>query len=80
MEFSAYGRNDTDGESNFYIIVVGGVLDASRIRAFSSTVNDVVAINAIVTVDGTQDIQIAWSVTGGSGTTSARTMDIIKLA
>lgn len=39
----------------------------------------VMATNAIVTVNGSQTVQIEWHVSAGTGTINQRTMDIVRL-
>lgn len=68
-------------------IYVGGSLKTDSVRSVVPRFNGIganslspsVCTNGIVTVNGTQAIEIRWKVASGTGTAHQRTLDIIKV-
>lgn len=68
-------------------IYVGGVLKTDSVRSVvprfnalgANSLSPCVATNGIVSVNGSQAIEIRWKVASGTGTAHQRTMDILRL-
>lgn len=72
----------TISEDNYFIIYVDGVAIDHTERISTSINNNYlnIAINCLVTVNGTQDVQVYWRTTGGTATCYERTLTVIKLS
>lgn len=87
--FSCDLNSSSVGAATSYSIYVDGVQKADSLRKVqpvdggtlsSGSARVGVAINGVVTVNGSQAIEIRWSASNGTNTTSARTMNILKVA
>jgi len=81
-ENTGAGLFNTPEETIFQVYVDGVAVGHSRRE---NTAGDGgrsrgVAINCRVEVDGTQDVEVRWSVTGGTATCFERTLSVFKLA
>jgi collagen type VII alpha len=79
--FSAYTTNASATATTTLGLYVGGVLKADSPRGALNKANavSVVAINAIVTVSGSQAIAIEWNVSASTGSCEFATMDFLKI-
>lgn len=88
--FSSSHTNDSNGDDTYYSIYAGGAQIVPSERIARSFINGVVignqpngttmATQCLVTVDGTQAIEVKARVTGGTTTIYQRTMNILKVA
>ena len=88
--FSTSGTNSSNGGITYYSVYVGGTQVASSERRVTSLIagivignapNEVaVATQALVSVNGSQAIEIRWRRSAGTSTTHQRTLTVIKLA
>jgi len=88
--FSSSFINNSNGEDVFYSIYSGGVQVAPTERRARSFINGVVIGNqpngttmctqGLVSVDGTQPIEVRARRTGGTATIYQRTLTILKVA
>jgi hypothetical protein len=67
---------------NFFILSVGGstIAATNRSTGVAGSSYSVVSIGYPVTVNGSQAIEIYWSVLAGTGTALERTLSIVKIA
>lgn len=86
--FSGYVDHSAQSVAVPISIYVGGAQKADSVRApvprfngvGANTLSPVVATNGIVTVNGSQAIEIRWKVASGTGTVHQRTLDIIRIS
>lgn len=86
--FSCDLNCSTAGAVTSYSLYIGGIQKVDSLRrvgpfdggALSATnARCGVSINGLVTVDGTQSIEVRWSASTGTNQTSNRTLNILKV-
>lgn len=86
--FSCALTCSTTGATTTFAIHVGGTQKADSVRivapfdggaASSLAARCGVAINGLVTVNGSQAIEIRWNASSGTNSTSTRTMNILRV-
>lgn len=79
----------TAGAATSFSLYVGGVQKADSLRKVApfdggtlsaTTARCGVAINSLVTVNGSQAIEVRWSASSGTNSTSTRTMNILRMS
>lgn len=82
VTFSTSGLNSGNGaERNWYSIYVNGVQNAASERRLGIAGGATIPINtsAIVTVNGSQAIEIRWRVAAGTGTSYQRSLNCVRI-
>lgn len=87
--FSASTQSNGTNCTATFALYVGGTIKSDSSRTIqpydggtlaAATATGAVAINAIVTVNGSQAVEIHWSTSGGTATCHQRTLDLLRVS